>query len=161
MAAITNIRILPAAFTVRQHRVRYTDRGMEEDRMRALWFAAMVAAALAAPARAETEFQPTFDKIGAHIIFDKTLRDGKHPAWVYYSWNKGGAIARITVPENNLCLVSVRSKADMDISEAQSISWFEKGSDDWNNAVQAYVIAFERLTRDMQRHHTSLAPECR
>jgi hypothetical protein len=74
---------------------------------------------------------------------NETLPDGKHPVWVYYEM-KGKTIMRITMPSLDMCGVMQDSKSDIDILNNNIDIPIEKGSDDWNMALDIWKTAFDK-----------------
>jgi hypothetical protein len=83
-----------------------------------------------------------FDRIFQYIIFNQTLPDGKHPVWLYYQSSEN--IVRIDMPSLDLCVVTPRSVADLDVIKSRSYVVVPTGTKDWDFALEIWQTAFRR-----------------
>lgn len=102
----------------------------------------MAAVLASAPVKAD---RGSFAAISDYTMSEQNLPDGKHPVWVYYlSDGPRMTIVRIEMPTMDMCVVTPRSKRDMDISQPEASHHLIKGSPEWKLAEDIWDNAFQR-----------------
>lgn len=102
----------------------------------------MAAVLASAPVKAD---RGSFAAISDYTMSEQNLPDGKHPVWVYYlSDGPRMTIVRIEMPTMDMCVVTPRSKRDMDISQPEASHHLIKGSPEWKLAEDIWENAFQR-----------------